>query len=160
MDGNLKLIAISPRHLECCATRTCQVLIEGEYNGILKAGIHYIPLKSDFSNLPEVFEKMKNKKLRNEIIERAYTDIVQSKKYTYRAYVDFILKTSLKTNHKRSFNQQIKSKIKYYINWYFEKDYWSRKHSHLFPDDTTLRNIFVKIYVGTGLLKLKKLILR
>ncbi|MDQ3919765.1 MAG: hypothetical protein M3348_14960, partial [Acidobacteriota bacterium] len=51
LDGFLNLMALSPRHLEACATRTCQVLVEGRYNGVLEAGRHYIELKKDFGNI-------------------------------------------------------------------------------------------------------------
>jgi hypothetical protein len=95
MDGNLGLIALSPRHLEACATKTCQVLIEGKYNNILKPGIHYIEVKKDFSNLDEVFSKMKDEGLRKKIVEKAYEDIVKSGKYSYRGYTGHIIKTSL-----------------------------------------------------------------
>ena len=94
LDGSSRLIAISPRHLEACATRTCQVLVEGEFNGILKPGIHYIQLKSDFSNLNEVLEIIKKDTLRAEITEKAYRDIVCSKLYTYRKFVEFVLNHS------------------------------------------------------------------
>jgi len=52
-DGRISYFALAPRHLEACMTKTCQVLTEGEYNGILKPGIHYIELKKDFSNIKE-----------------------------------------------------------------------------------------------------------
>ena len=35
--------AVSPRHFEAVMTRTCQILVEGEYDGVLEAGRHYIP---------------------------------------------------------------------------------------------------------------------
>ena len=35
-DGELALTALSPRHLEACATRTAQILVEGDYNGVLE----------------------------------------------------------------------------------------------------------------------------
>ena len=57
-DGKLALMAISPRHLEACATGTCQVLVEGSYNGILRPGDHYIELRDDLSNLEQVLETM------------------------------------------------------------------------------------------------------
>lgn len=95
LDGSLKLIAISPRHLEAVLTRTCQVLVEGHYNGILKPDLHYIELKGDFSNLKDVLEKLRDDKLRDSIVERAYADIVLSQKYSYKTFVNFIITTSL-----------------------------------------------------------------
>lgn len=95
LDGNLRYVAISPRHLEACATRTCQVLIEGEYDGVLTPGRHYIELKRDFSNVDEVLKTIKQDKVREEITEHAYRDIVGSGRYTYRSYVDFALQQAM-----------------------------------------------------------------
>lgn len=99
LDGNLELYAISPRHLEACATRTCQILIEGEYNGILKAGQHFIELKRDFSNIDQVMELVRQDILRNEITERAYKDIVGSGQYTYRGFVQCVLEEALASSN-------------------------------------------------------------
>lgn len=95
MEGSLSLFAISPRHLEACATKTCQVLIEGDYNGALTAGNHYIELKRDFSNIEEVFSTLKDDRLRATIIENAYRDVVESGQYHYENFVAQILDTSL-----------------------------------------------------------------
>ena len=94
-DHSLRLFAISPRHLEACATKTCQILIEGQYNGILIPGKHYIELKRDFENLDQVFSVMEADQVREEIVERAYQDIVESGRYSYRTFVREILETSL-----------------------------------------------------------------
>jgi hypothetical protein len=96
LDGTLQYVQLSPRHLECCATRTCQVLVEGDYNGILQAGRHYIELKRDFSNVEDVLAQMQREDLRAELTERAYREIVESGKYTYRGFVNFVLEESLK----------------------------------------------------------------
>lgn len=90
-DGNFKLFAASPRHLEACVTRTCQVLVEGDYNGILKPAIHYIPLKKDFSNLAEVVESIKDEEARKAMVERAYRDIVATGDYSYRKFAEAIV---------------------------------------------------------------------
>lgn len=95
LDGNLDLYAISPRHLEACATKTCQILIEGHYNGILHPWKHYIPLKKDFSNIEEVLQLVKEDSLRADIVERAFDDIVKSNQYTYRKFVGNLFDISL-----------------------------------------------------------------
>lgn len=95
LDGKLHYAAISPRHLEACATRTCQILVEGKYNDVLVAGRHYIELKRDFSNLDQVLDAMKQDHLRHEINECAYREIVDSGRYTYRSYVDSVLRQSV-----------------------------------------------------------------
>ncbi len=99
-DGSLALFAISPRHLEACATRTCQILIEGDYNGILEADRHYIALKPDFSNLDEVLELVSSDHLRENVTRQAYQDIVQSGRYTYRHYVEAIFGASPPPKHR------------------------------------------------------------
>ena len=95
VDGSLRLFALSPRHFECCVTRTCQVLVEGDYDEVLAPGKHYIELKQDFSNLEEVLEIIAKDKLREEITARAWQDIVESKKFTYRGFVDYVINSSI-----------------------------------------------------------------
>ena len=98
LDGNLHLYALGPRHLEACAARSCQILVEGHYSGLLKPGEHYIPLKKDFSNIDEVLRIVKEDKLRDGIVEKAYRDIVASGKWTYREFVKFVLGKSFPQN--------------------------------------------------------------
>ena len=95
LDGSLNLFAVSPRHLEACATKTCQVLIAGEYNDALIPGKHYIELERDFSNFNEVLDSIKRDTLRDEIVENAYREIAQSKRYNYKNFVRFVLMCSL-----------------------------------------------------------------
>jgi hypothetical protein len=90
-DGEIAVVAISPRHLEACLTRTAQILVEGEYNGILKPDTHFIPLKKDFSNVGEVLSLIKDETRRRDMVERAYSDIVNSGQYTYRSMVRLVL---------------------------------------------------------------------
>lgn len=90
-EGEIEVKAISPRHLEACLTKTCQVLIEGKYNGILKPWTHYIPLKENFSNFEEVIDIILEDKLREDIVNKAYEDIVISGSYTYRSFVEKVL---------------------------------------------------------------------
>jgi hypothetical protein len=90
-DGSLGLAAISPRHLEACVTRTAQVLIEGSYNGILEAGVHYLPLRRDFANIEEVLDLLSQEELRTQLADRAYRDIVASRRYEYSMFVHTIL---------------------------------------------------------------------
>jgi hypothetical protein len=69
--------------------------VEGDYNGILAPGMHYIQLKRDFSNIDQVMHEIRQDRSRNQITERAYQDIVASGKYTYRHFVDSLLEQVL-----------------------------------------------------------------
>jgi hypothetical protein len=90
-DGNLDLYVISPRHFEACLTHTCQALVEGRYNGILKPGTHYIEIKKDWSNIPEVLSKIQDVDYCEHIADNADRDIVASGRYTYRKFVEMVL---------------------------------------------------------------------
>ncbi|HEY8581822.1 MAG TPA: hypothetical protein VIL49_02710, partial [Capillimicrobium sp.] len=94
-DGELALFAVSPRHLEACVSRTCQVLVRGEYNGVLEADRHYIPLEPDFSNLDEVLETMRRDDRRHAIAEAAFEDVVRGGRWTYRGFVADVERVAL-----------------------------------------------------------------
>lgn len=86
-DNRLMLACISPRHLEACATETCQFLIEGTYNNILQPWQHYIPVKKDYSNVADVLNILRDEKRINKIVRTAYEDIVMTNKWTYEEFV-------------------------------------------------------------------------
>lgn len=95
LDGNLQLSAIGPRHIEACATRTCQMLIEGDYNGLLLPNVHYIAIDPNLSNLSEVLSGLGDEERRKRIVERAFQDIVRPLHITYRAFAAEVLGKSL-----------------------------------------------------------------
>jgi hypothetical protein len=80
------LFTVTPRHFEAVMTKTCQLLIEGEYKGVIQPNKHYIPLKQDFSNLDEALDKVRDHDYMQNIVDQAYEDICLSGKYTYRAF--------------------------------------------------------------------------
>lgn len=88
-DGAFHLRAISPRHFEAVEEGACQILYEGDYSGILKPDIHYIPLKKDHSNFNDILKKLNDEEKRKEIVKRAFDDIVGSGKYTYQVFVRY-----------------------------------------------------------------------
>ena len=86
-DHRMNYRMLTPRHFEACITRTCQILLEGSYNGVFQPWRHYIPLKNDYSNLDEVFEALADDNLVDRIADQAYEDIVASGKWSYRTFV-------------------------------------------------------------------------
>jgi hypothetical protein len=90
-DGTLNLVALSPRHLEACITRTAQILVEGDYNGVLQPHVHYLPVRADFSDLDEVLELARSDVVRDGLADRAYRDVVASGRYSYRTFVSELL---------------------------------------------------------------------
>lgn len=87
-ESNIEYRTISPRHFEAAAFKVCQILFEGNYSGILKPMIHYIPLKKDFSNFDEVMKMYNNVELRQQISENAYNDLIKSGKYSYKNFAN------------------------------------------------------------------------
>jgi hypothetical protein len=84
-DGH-RFFAIGPRHLEAIITRTCQILVEGEYDGVLLPHRHYLPLRRDFGNLDEVLAMIKDDALLEATANRAYAEIIEGGKLSYVAF--------------------------------------------------------------------------
>lgn len=125
-DGELKLFALSPRHLEACATKTCQVLIEGYYNGVLESGKHYIELKKDFSNIKEVIDTIIKDDMRAKLTCNAYKDIVESGLYEDSGFVEYVITNSLKNKSPidNGFNLIPKTSFPYYAMLLVELISW------------------------------------
>lgn len=122
LDGKLAYFSISPRHLEACITKTCQILIEGDYNGILKPWRHYIPLKRDFSNLDQILDLVERDELRLEMVETAYQDIVMSGHYTHKTLVRTVIHCCQEIDQ-----ELVKgSTFQGYDYWHMIRDRWIR----------------------------------
>jgi hypothetical protein len=82
--------AISSRHFEPIGTRTCQVLLEGHYNGILKADEHYISIRKDFSNADDAIRRFKDDAYREAMVRRTHEYVMAE--HTYRHRVESLLR--------------------------------------------------------------------
>lgn len=87
-ENNIPLRTVSPRHFEAAAFRCCQILFVGNYSGILEPMVHYIPLEKDYSNLDDVVKLFKDTRFRIEITRRAFQDIIESGRFTYKAFIN------------------------------------------------------------------------
>ena len=79
-----RFAALSPRHLEAASTGTAQLLVEGEYDGVLEANRHYLPVKADFSNLSDALEETRDPRALQPLADAAYEEICLSGRYSYR----------------------------------------------------------------------------
>jgi hypothetical protein len=75
---------ISSRHFEAAATGTCQLLLHGRYNDILKAGEHFIPLRADLSDAPEAISRFRDPAERDRIAAAAHDLVHDSHTYRHR----------------------------------------------------------------------------
>ena len=76
--------AISSRHFEPIGTKTCQILVEGDYNGILNGGEHYIKLNKDLSNIEEAIQQFKDETFRNNMVEQTYNYVMDVHTHKHR----------------------------------------------------------------------------
>ena len=90
-DGRYVFTGFSPRIFEAALMECCQILVEGDYRGILRPYEHYIPLRKDCSNVDEVFSLMEDRKLVLQCIERTYEELIASPKYRYSEMVNGVI---------------------------------------------------------------------
>jgi hypothetical protein len=86
-EGPVRMNQISPKIFEAIRLRTALVLFEGDYSGVVKPDVHFIPLKKDYSNIEAVFEKLEDIDFLEELTTRAYNDIIKSGRYSYKQFV-------------------------------------------------------------------------
>jgi len=79
---------VSPRVFEAITCGTALVLFEGQYSDVVRPDIHFLPLRKNFSNLDEVFEKLRDDALLQSMADHAYAEIIGSGKYTFAAFVE------------------------------------------------------------------------
>ena len=84
--------SISSRHFEPIGTKTCQILLEGQYNNLLIPGKHYLSVKKDYSNIEEIIKKFQDEEQRRLIVDEAYNYVREHHTYDIRvkSLVNFI----------------------------------------------------------------------
>ena len=60
------------------------ILYEGNYSGVLEPWRHYIPLKKDHSNFPEVVAVLRDPVKIDEIVTRAYDEIANNARWSFQ----------------------------------------------------------------------------
>lgn len=63
--------AISSRHFDAIGTRTCQILMRGRYNDILREDEHYLGVDHDLTNLEDVLARFRDPSVRDRTTARA-----------------------------------------------------------------------------------------
>lgn len=78
VDGRYQFTAISPRVIEAAMLNSCQILVEGEYSGLIEPWVHYIPLKFDASNFDEVLRVMQDQQAIDSMIRACRETILET----------------------------------------------------------------------------------
>lgn len=84
-DGH-RFPALSPRHLEAALTGTAQILVEGEYSGVLEAGRHYLPVRADLSDLEDALAQTREPAALQQLADTAYEELCLSGRYSTRTF--------------------------------------------------------------------------
>jgi hypothetical protein len=84
-DGHA-LGSISPRHFEAALVGSAQLLVQGEYAGVLEPDVHYLPVRQDLTDIDAACERLGDTALVQRLAERAYRDLVASGEHTYAAF--------------------------------------------------------------------------
>lgn len=87
VDGKILMNVISPRCFEAASLRTLMIFYEGYYSGVLQPWRHYVPLKTDHSNMDEVVAILRHPTEAQAIVDRAYKEIALNPAYTFRTLV-------------------------------------------------------------------------
>jgi hypothetical protein len=74
--------ALSGRVVEAAATKTVQLLLEGEYGGLFLPDVHYIPVRKDYANVDEALERLRDDAACAEVAENAYELVHRELTYT------------------------------------------------------------------------------
>lgn len=86
-DAEIEMGQISPRVFECAVMRTPMILFRGRYSDVLRPDEHYIMLEKDFSNVDDVFARLKDLPALEAMAERAYAHLVGSDEFGYKAFL-------------------------------------------------------------------------
>ena len=136
-DRGFFLTDISPRNIEAGLCFTLQILTEGEYGGILEPNKDYFPLKTDFSNISDLIELLKDKKKVNRITQNCYETLVNSKSLKVERIVSIIEKNLnlISTNNDQFYKKNLKDylfllsfQLKYYLKDFMKTMFKIKKH--------------------------------
>ncbi len=76
--------SISSRHFEPIGTKTCQMLLDGEYNGILERDRHYIAIDKDLGNIEDAVARYRDCDYRTRMVEETYEYVRSEHTYAHR----------------------------------------------------------------------------
>ncbi len=133
MEGRYSFTAISPRVLEAALLNSAQILVDGEYSGIVKAGEHFIPIRPDASNFSEVLAAMSDVQAMERMTARCREAIlsVEALRYSNKARMILDLVGDLASRKKSGADPE---KIEKVISRYIEemqpryKAHWRRQY--------------------------------
>jgi hypothetical protein len=92
LDGAHVFSAISPRAIEAALAGTLQLLVDGDYSGVLRPGEHFLSLAPDARNLPDILEMLRDEGAVSAMLRRC-REAVLSQPRLRRAHRDAWLRS-------------------------------------------------------------------
>ncbi|MFP6899964.1 MAG: hypothetical protein VCA36_03410, partial [Opitutales bacterium] len=83
--------AVSPRVLEASLLRSAQILVVGDYSGLIRPWEHYLPIKPDASDFESVYEAMSDIGEIERMIERCHEAVADCQNLRYSSKAREIL---------------------------------------------------------------------
>ena len=108
MDYNVHYFMMGPKNLEAILCKTLQVLLEGDYNKMIKPFKHFIELKKDFSNIGEITNKLRDLNFCQKFVDEAKDDILKNPLLFYDNFVQKIFLQVEKILEKNKFSESKK----------------------------------------------------
>lgn len=102
---------VSPRIFDAAITKTCQILVGEDYQGILRPNIDYIVLNKDFSNIDKVILMMKDIDYCEQVANNCYEHVVISQKYTYKKFAAWIISDIGSVSNVKNYSSDISKYI-------------------------------------------------
>jgi len=129
VDRGKNYTAISPRNVEAAMLNTLQILVPGDYSGILKPHEHYIPLDEKCSNIKEVLDILKDEDHCRRIVNNCKNQILcRPELNSYKLISNVLSRVATSKSHLTSFDMSAFSNLnaKYNRKIYFFKlsNYW------------------------------------
>lgn len=105
-DRELRFTAISPRVLEASLLETAQILVQGEYSGLLTPWEDYIPLSPDCSNKQEVIRLISDLDLQERIALSCKNKLLATKAIQIETFINDIMVNMPKSSATRIIKKQ------------------------------------------------------
>lgn len=102
LDGQYTFTAISPRVMEAALLESCQILVEGNYSGLIEPYEHYIPIAPDASDFENVRAAMLDRALVDRLIKNCRQTILDTKQLRYRHKARSVLELIADLAHKKN----------------------------------------------------------
>ncbi|MCE5279250.1 MAG: glycosyltransferase [Planctomycetaceae bacterium] len=87
VEGNVYYNQVSPRHFEAAATRTVQLLYEGQYSGIFQKDRHYLSIRRDHADADEALSRLMDPAERLRLSEAAFEEIIMNDRWHYATFI-------------------------------------------------------------------------